>query len=644
MKYKKVFHLQSSLGNQHLEVIWKHFAKQATSSVIVKSGKAFLLVTIVESSKSLDHLNFVPLTVEFRFRYSSIGRIPEAPQRREGKITNEEILISRMIDRSLRPLFPKNYRKEVQVLAHLFSYDPMVDLPSLGINGASIALALSPIPWKGPVVGIPICCSENQWFLGPKKEENTEKDLDLLISFSNEGPLMVEGEGREFSIHLFLQAVQKGQEIATPFIRNIEAWKEELGFSFREESEEVLACPPELEKALKAYLFPHFQEIYLLSDLHQRKEKLEELESKLSQDIQEGSFLTDSPENLSFENLPPLSTLIHSLYLKYCRQRTVEDKIRIGGRGLDEIRPLEMEVGLLENAHGSAYFGRGDSKALVTCTLGLPEEQERISSLEGPKENQFILHYNFPPYCVGDIRRNYSPGRREIGHGYLARRAFLPVLPSPSKFFHTIRIVSDILEAHGSTSMATVCGATLAMAHGGVPLVRYVAGIGMGLIQEENQTLVLTDISASEDFLGDMDFKIAGTRKGFTAIQMDIKIHGLSEKSLQLALQKGQMALNKLLDAMENKLPQPCSQISEMAPLLFALEFPYQQLPPLPNSITIEYEKRIATLEYENLPSLQVPLFFPLSFHPPSNEDQTWYALPLSIQVLENSEKNNNYT
>ncbi|KKS79937.1 MAG: Polyribonucleotide nucleotidyltransferase [Candidatus Beckwithbacteria bacterium GW2011_GWA2_43_10] len=525
------------------------YAEQATAAVLVKANDTVVLVTVVAGQEN-PNLGYFPLSVEYQEKLYASGIIKGSRWvKREGKPTDEAILKARLIDRSIRPLFPKGYLKEVQVIAQVLSYDQTTDPDVLALCAASAALSLSPIPWNGPIAAVRV------------KNDN----LDLVVSGSKDALVMVEAGANQVSETDILEALASGHAEIKKIIGVINELIKEAGSP----KEELIIKP--VEAALAKQVLAKTKTA--LDDLIVRLQTSAR-EKDLNLGPIQAACLEDMPEADSSE----VKAIIDDYFKTALRQKTVTKKIRTDGRGFDQIRPITCEVGVLPRTHGSAMFKRGSTQALTIVTLGSPRLEQLIEDLEGETSKRYIHHYNFPPFSVGEAGRMGWPSRREIGHGALAERAIEPVLPEAADFPYTMRVVSEIMSSNGSTSMASVCGSTLSLMDAGVPLKKPVAGIAMGLMVEGKDYVVLTDIQGAEDHLGDMDFKVAGTDSGITALQMDIKIPGVTPEILKDALEKAKQARLSILDIMIKTIVQPRAQVSAYAPKIATLNIPVEKI------------------------------------------------------------------
>ncbi|MCC6784016.1 MAG: polyribonucleotide nucleotidyltransferase [Planctomycetes bacterium] len=535
-----------TLAGTTIELETGRIARLAHGAVLVRSADNVLLATVV-LGPAREGVDFFPLTVEYREKLAAAGRIPGAFGRREGRITDHEVLVSRLIDRSIRSLFPEGYTSEVQVQVNVLSADPDADLSTLAILGACAALQLSEAPASGPAAGLRLMKTASGFTPFPARSRRTAAELDFVVSAGPSGLVMVEGEAREVDEATCGEALAQASE-----------WLERLRKAIGE-----LAAAAGRTKAEPASP-PSLPEV--------RAPILEALRAALQETAKNARHAAvDAAKRALLEGAPeaerkPLAKAFEEAKWQLVRELILGAGRRLDGRGLEDVRPISGEVGLLPRTHGSALFTRGETQAIVTCTLGTAEESLRSEGLGGSEFDRFLLHYNFPPYSVGEIRPLRGPGRREIGHGFLARRGVAPVLPAFEDFPYTIRIESEITESNGSSSMATVCGACLAMMHAGVPLARPVAGIAMGLVTDGERTAVLTDILGDEDHLGDMDFKVVGTERGVTALQLDNKVGGLSAERLAAALQQARRGRLHVLGEMRKVLAAPAATLAPRAP------------------------------------------------------------------------------
>lgn len=540
-------------------------AKQANGSAWVQQGDTVVLAAVVADKKASEERDFFPLTVDYREKAYAAGKIPGGFFKREGKPTDGEVLSARLIDRSIRPLFDKSFRNEVQVYVWVLSADKVNDADVLGITAASLALGISNIPFTTPIAGVRVGRVEGRFIANPTFEQQEESDIDLVLSASEESIIMVEGEAREISEDDMIAALEYGHQA----IRQILVLqKQVVGEAGKVKMELAVAeATPDLLKAVHGYR-AELAKGLRIAEKEARRQALAEINDKIKTELAE-SF----PEKEG-----KISEIFHDLEKELMREMVLTEKSRLDGRGLSDIRDISIEVGLLPRAHGSALFTRGQTQALASITLGTKVDEQRIEELEGEFRKTYMLHYNFPGFCTGEVKPNRGVSRREVGHGNLAERAIKQVMPTEKLFPYTVRIVSDVLESNGSSSMATVCAGSLACMDAGVPVKSAVAGIAMGLIKEGDQVAVLTDILGDEDHMGDMDFKVAGTREGITAFQMDIKIGGISTKIMREALQRAQDGRFFILDKMQAVLEQPRPELSAYAPRIMTVKIPVDSI------------------------------------------------------------------
>ncbi len=538
-------------------------ARQADGAVLVQYGETAVLVTAVAERKRRD-LPFFPLTVEYREKSYAAGKFPGGFIKRESRPGDKETVAARQIDRPIRPLFPDSYRNETQVAAFIISADQENDADVLGMLGASAALLVSPIPWSGPIAGVRVGRVDGDWVLNPTFQQLETSDVDIVVAGSQDSIVMVEGAAAEISEDEFLAAI----ETAHRAIRELIALQHELVSAIGGPPQKFEWEAPEVPDALRDEVrnrgSQQVAEALALPNKEERNQALASIRESLVAELEQ-----DFPESAD-----EIASMVRELEKKTMRRQILEAGERVDGRKLDEIRPISCEVGLLPRTHGSALFTRGQTQALCVSTLGTVRDEQRIDSIDVREETSksFMLHYNFPPFSVGEVRPFRGPGRREIGHGMLAERALQPLLPPYEEFPYTIRVVSDILESNGSSSMATVCGGSLCLMDAGVPLRKPVAGIAMGLIKEGDRIAVLTDILGIEDALGDMDFKVAGTADGVTAIQMDIKISGLPLPTMREALERARQARLHVLEHMNQTLAAPRTEMSPFAPRIISIQ------------------------------------------------------------------------
>ena len=542
-------------------------AKQAAGSALVQFGDTVVLAAVTVADH-ISHLPFFPLTVEYREKWYAAGKFAGGFIKREGRPSDGEILAARQIDRSLRPLFPKGFKNETQVFVYVISADQENDADTVGLVAASLALSLSRVPWNGPVAAVRIGRIEGEWVVNPTFDQLDESDIDLVVAGRKSSVLMVEGGALELSESDMISALAKAQE-AIDELLTVEqeiidvASVEKMDWT----PEEV---PAEIDRRVRELAEPKMADALFGDDKLKRRESLAELKRSVLAELAE-----EFPDAAR-----KISDALDTIEGEVTRARVLEVGERVDGRDADTVRPIECEVGILPRTHGSSLFQRGETQALVTTTLGSVGDEQRVDTIDSKQQTSksFMLHYNFPPFSVGEVRPIRGVSRREIGHGMLAERALQVILPPYEEFPYTIRVVSEILESNGSSSMASVCGGSLALMDAGVPVKGACAGVAMGLIKEGDKVVVLTDILGSEDHLGDMDFKVAGTREGITSIQMDIKIDGLDLELLGKALQLAYKARLHILDKMDETLSTHRDDLSKYAPRIITIQINPQKI------------------------------------------------------------------
>src|SRR2546421_3665554 len=563
MSKKKYLNESIKLGTQELIVETGRVAKQADGSVVIRYGDTMLLVAAVSARTAREGLDFFPLTVEYRENTFSAGRIPGNYFRREGRPSEKEVLTCRLIDRPVRPLFADGYRNETQVVASVVSADTDNNPDVIAITGASCALYLSDIPFPNPIAGVRVGLIDGRYVVNPTYDEVRDSKLNLIVAGTEEAIVMVEAGAHEVSEAIMVEALM----LAHKEINRLCRWQKELYKALEIEKRPVQ--PPALNGEMIGEIERNYADRLraALDTSGQEKRVSYAAVDALKKEVIEGY-----PED-QIEQRQMAKVVFNHLKEKIFRDDILNRRRRPDGRRFSEIRPINCEVGWLPRTHGSSLFTRGETQALVTTTLGTKQDEQFMDDLEkGEIKRRFMLNYNFPPYSVGETGRFGSPGRREIGHGALARRALEAVLPDDTTFPYTIRIVSDITESNGSSSMASVCGGALAMMDAGVPLKAPVAGVAMGLVMEGNKYAILTDIAGAEDHYGDMDFKVAGTHEGITALQMDIKIAGVNSQIMAEALEQAKKGRLYILGLMEQALPQPREGISQFAPRIIKIK------------------------------------------------------------------------
>ncbi len=551
-------------GSQEIILETGAVARQATASVLVSLGGTTVLVTVVGNKQAIgEERDFFPLTVQYQERTYAAGRIPGGYFKREGRPTEKEILTSRLIDRPIRPLFPQEFHNEVQIVATVMSSNPDINADIPALIGASAALSLSGLPFKGPIAAVRVGYLEGQYILNPSFKQLETSDLDLVVAATERAVLMVESQAAELPEEVMLNAILFGHQQMQGIIQAIKELAQEAGKpAWDVQTTSALLDSDTEQKITQAVQVP-LTEAYQISEKLARKLKLDKLrEDVITQWVDEEKGITSKAIQLLLANIEE----------KIVRDRILAGAARIDGRDKKTVRPITIKPGFLPRTHGSALFTRGETQALVVTTLGTDRDAQTVEALDGEGRETFMLHYNFPPYSVGETGQMGSPKRREIGHGNLAKRALRAVLPSESDFPYVLRVVSEITESNGSSSMATVCGASIALMDAGVPLKKHVAGIAMGLIKEGDNFAVLTDILGDEDHLGDMDFKVAGTTDGVTALQMDIKIDGITEEILKMALNQAKEGRLHILNIMQQTLAEPRIEVSPYAPRITTLK------------------------------------------------------------------------
>ncbi len=541
-------------------------ARQATAAVMASMGDTVVLVSVVGNKTAIPGRDFFPLTVDYQERTYAAGKIPGGFFKREGRPSEKETLTSRLIDRPLRPLFPKGFHHEVQVIATVLSLDPEIDPDIPALLGASAAVSLSGLPFEGPIGAARVGYIDGRYVLNPTFGQLATSALNLVVAGTRSSVLMVESEADQLSEEVMLGAVMFGHAEMQVAIDHIRALCDEAGASawaFSPPREDQV-----LEARLKSFLGERLREVYATTDKLARRDALGALRKEAVAALA-GRASTDAPPEWTD---PQVVHAFERNEHELVRHMILEEQKRIDGRPMDAVRPIQIRVGLLPRTHGSALFTRGETQALVITALGTERDAQIIDAIEGERRDPFLLHYNFPPYCVGETGRVGSPKRREIGHGRLAKRGVLAVMPDPEEFPYVIRVVSEITESNGSSSMATVCGTSLSLMDAGVPVKAPVAGIAMGLVKEGDKFAVLSDIMGDEDHLGDMDFKVAGTKAGVTALQMDIKISGITREIMEAALAQARAGRLHILKEMNAVLDQPRTEMSEYAPRIITIK------------------------------------------------------------------------
>lgn len=549
-------------------------AKQASGAAVVRCGDTVVLVTVCMAKSIREGIDFFPLTVEYQEKTYAAGKIPGGFFKREGKSTEKEILTSRLIDRPLRPLFPEGFMNEVQIIATVLSADEQYDPDVLSIIGASAALMVSDIPFDGPISAVRVGSVNGQFVVNPTYAQRAESELDFIIAGDPKGIVMVEGEGQEIpearvkEMFAFAhQALQASLEIQREFQKSVGKPKVAVA---------TKVMPPAFIEKVRTMAMPKLTEAFNgITDKKLRESKVNEIFTALTQDMAVFAEFKKGEEEIQPKDV---AAVFEILQYDLIRKNVFEKGIRVDGRGLNEIRPISSEAGLLPRTHGSALFTRGQTQGLGIVTLGTKIDEQLIESLEGVTYRKFMLHYNFPPYSVGETKPMRGPGRREVGHGNLAHRALSGVMPQGDEFPYTVRLVSEILESNGSSSMATVCAGSLALMDAGVPLKGAVAGISIGLISDEKRSVLITDIQGMEDHFGDMDFKVAGTEKGVTAIQLDLKIRHISVDLIGKAVDQATEGRKYILGLMNQTLSTARVKLSEYAPRIATIQIPQDRI------------------------------------------------------------------
>jgi polyribonucleotide nucleotidyltransferase len=551
--------VEADFHGRRLSIETGRVAKQAGGAVLVQLGETVVLVTATASRMPREGIDFFPLTCDYVEKTFAAGKIPGGFFKREGRQAEKEILTSRLIDRPTRPLFPKGFRCETQVIATVLSHDRENDPDMISMLGASAALSLSDIPWNGPIAAVRVGRVGGSLLINPTTTQLADSDLNLIVAASREAIVMVEGGTRMLPEAQLLEALFAAHDAAQPLIDMQEELVRQAGKPKRQV--EPPALDAALEAAVQEYALPKLRAALAKPVKQERYAALDE-----THDEAQVTLGGDDPARQKL-----VGELVDKVKKQVVREAIIREGRRVDGRGLTDVRPISCEVEVLPRTHGSALFTRGETQALVVTTLGTSSDEQKIDALIGEHYKKFMLHYNFPPFSTGETKFLRGPGRREIGHGALAERALLPVLPDEADFPYTIRIVSEVLESNGSSSMATVCGGSLSLMQAGVPVKAAVAGVAMGLIKEGEEVRVLSDILGDEDHLGDMDFKVAGTRDGVTAVQMDIKIGGVTRAIMQQALEQARAARLHILGKMDEALPAARPELSTYAPRIVTL-------------------------------------------------------------------------
>ncbi|RME40779.1 MAG: polyribonucleotide nucleotidyltransferase, partial [Deltaproteobacteria bacterium] len=563
MAYHKV---EIDFNGQPFVIETGKMARQADGAVVVTYGGTKVLCTAVSAKKMREGQDFFPLTVNYQEKFYAAGKIPGSFFRRERGATERETLICRLIDRPMRPLFPKGYLFETQIMPTVISADLVNDPDTLAMVGASAAVVVSDIPFDGPIAAVRVGRVNGQLVANPTNAQRKESDMEIVVSGSRDAVMMVEGEADLVSEDDMLEAIFFGHQALQPLIDLQEELQKLAGKPKR--AFEVPQVDPELEARVIELAQEPMARAIRIRTKQERYAAIDQVKVDVLEQL--GEDYADRAEEVS--------AILGALSKKLVRRMIIEEKVRIDGRDATTVRPISCEVGILPNAHGSALFTRGETQALVALALGTSMDEQRLDNVQGMEYKQFMLHYNFPPFCVGETSMRLFPGRREIGHGFLAERSVASILPKHEDFSYTIRLVSDILESNGSSSMASVCGASLALMDGGVPVKDAIAGIAMGLITEGDDVVVLSDILGDEDHLGDMDFKVTGTADGVAALQMDIKISGVDKAIMKQALEQARAGRIHILGEMAKAIEKPRPELSPNAPRITVVQVKSDQV------------------------------------------------------------------
>ncbi len=562
---------RAKCGDKEILLETGKVAKQADGSVWVRQGDSIVLVTVVSADEKREGIDFFPLTVDYQEKLFAAGRVPGNYFRREGRPTEKETLTSRIVDRSCRPLFPEGYANETQIIATVISFDQENDTDVLALTGASAALQVSDVPFNGPIAGVRVGRVNGQFVANPTLAQRAEADLDVIMAASADAIVMVEGGAKEVPEDVMVDALLFGQAAVRELLQAQLKLAQATGTGAKRAFD-----PPKNDQALrdrvKALTWEKVKEAYSRHEKHDRYGRLSEVKKELLEALKAEAGGDAARLAEIGQREKEIKGYYEDVKYDYMRKMITDEGKRIGARGMAEVRKITCEVGLLPRVHGSALFTRGETQALVATTLGTAEDEQRVEMLTGMAFKRFMLHYNFPPFSVGEVKFLRGPGRREVGHGALAERALRQVMPAEDKFPYTVRLVSDIMESNGSSSMASVCGGCLSLMDAGVPIKAPVAGIAMGLIKEGGKIAILSDILGDEDHLGDMDFKVCGTSAGITSIQMDIKIGGVDRAILEKALAQARDGRAFILGEMIKAIGQPRAEISAYAPRITTIK------------------------------------------------------------------------
>ncbi|MBP6142749.1 MAG: polyribonucleotide nucleotidyltransferase [Proteocatella sp.] len=551
---------EMQLGGKNLEVEIGKVAELANGACLLRCGDTMVLVAATSSKNPREGIDFFPLSVDFEEKLYSVGKIPGGFIKREGRPSEKAVLTSRLIDRPIRPLFPKGFRNDVQVVATVLSIDPDVNPDTIAMIGSSIALSISSIPFNGPTGSVAVGLIDGEMIINPDLAQRAISEMYLVVSGTKDAIMMVEADANEISEEVMLKAILFAHEQIKKIVEFVESIVKSVG---KEKDEyAVFKAPEEIEAEVTAYAKDKMKAAILTKDKLERMENMDKVKMETME-----HFAQVYPDNMKH-----VDEVIYKITKQGVRELILVDRIRPDNRRMDEIRPIWCEVGTLPRTHGSGLFTRGQTQVLSITTLGSLRDAQTIDGLGEEDEKRYMHHYNFPAYSVGEARPSRGPGRREIGHGALAERALEPMIPSKEEFPYAIRVVSEVLSSNGSTSQGSVCGSTLSLLDAGVPLKDMVAGIAMGLIKEEDKLAILSDIQGMEDFLGDMDFKVAGTKNGITAIQMDIKISGIDEEVLTKALDQAKTGRLHILGEMQKVITEPRPEVSKYAPMVINMQ------------------------------------------------------------------------
>jgi len=561
---------ETDFGGRRLAFETGMYAEQANGAVLVRYGDTAVLVTATMQDPR-EGIDFFPLLVDYEERMYAIGRIPGGWFKREGRPSEGAILAARMIDRGLRPLFPEGFRNDVQVVATVMSLDPDNSAEIAAMVGASAALMISDIPFNGPLAGVQVGLVDGEFVINPNREQSARSELDLVVAGTKDAVIMVEAGAKEVPEEVMLDAIMFGHEEIKRLVAAQEQMTAEIG------REKVKVTLYETDPAVEAWVRERATGSIIAAIKSPDKQTREEGLDRIREEL-DAAYLAEYGEEMHAQNKKEIGVVFDKVLKEEVRKMITIDGMRPDGRKHDEIRPITCTVGFLPRVHGSGIFQRGQTQVATICTLGLKSDEQILDDLREEDRKRYIHHYNFPGFSVGETRPARSPGRREVGHGALAERALLPVIPSEEEFPYTMRLVSEVLSSNGSTSQASVCGSTLALMDAGVPIKAPVAGVAMGLVKHEDRVAILTDIQGIEDHLGDMDFKVAGTRKGVTALQMDIKISGVDREILQRALEQARAGRMFILDKMAETIDKPRPALSRWAPRIVTITIPVDKI------------------------------------------------------------------